>query len=476
MRRLACIVLSMVVVAGCDERNSEFCVNGASADGKACLDAPMGTGGHCTPTTGCTSDPMFPICDTAKNGGTCVTCTTDKHDLCAGATPRCDMATESCVACVDDGDCGGTGVCLPAGGCADPNKIIHAISTSGSSNMNTCGGVGAGNACDLDTALAIAKSGMGKNVIKLDDAGPYKSAMNNFIIDVDAALALILDARGATLQAHNSNSAVITINDGKGMTMLGGTVTGATGGGGDGIRCGMNSTLIVAGAVLQMNDESGLDASSCTAMVTNTVIRDNGKAAGGFAGIEFAKGTLTISRSQIISNGGGGITISNGTFTIVGNAFLSNGSTTAIVGGLFASTNTPGNRLEFNSFTDNKSGAAVAPGVQCAATSGLTAQNNIIWNNNGLNVAQVGGSCLHAYSDVGPMPVPTIPTNLDGGNNISMDPKFVSATSDLHLDAATPVRGKANPQADLGTIASKDLAGKSRVPPADLGAYQAPPM
>jgi hypothetical protein len=475
MQRLAFVAFSMVVVAGCNERNPEFCPNGATANGAACIDAPAGTGGHCTPTTGCTADPMFPICDTTKGGGTCVTCTTDKHDLCMGATPRCDMATESCVACVDDSDCGSTGVCLPTGACADPRKTIHAVSTSGSSNASTCGGnASAGSACDLDTALMIAKMGLGKNVIKLDDAGPYKS-MTNFTVDVDAAVELIVDARGATLQAHSSSSPVITINDNKGMTMLGGIVSGATGGGGDGIRCGMNATLTIVGATLQMNDESGIDASSCTATVTNSIIRDNGKA-GGFAGIEFTKGLLIISQSQLISNGGGGINISNATFAIVGNVFLSNGSITAPAGGLVVSTNTVQNRLEFNSFTDNKSGGGVAPGIQCTPTSALTAQNNIIYSNSGSIVPQVGGGCMHAYSDIGPLPVPTAPTNLDGGNNMSMDPNFMSPTSDLRLQAVTPVRGKANPQADLGTIAAKDLAGKPRVPPADLGAYQAPPM
>jgi hypothetical protein len=46
--------------------------------------------------------------------------------------------------------------------------------------------------------------------------------------------------------------------------------------------------------------------------------------------------------------------------------------------------------------------------------------------------------------------------------------------TDLHLKAGTMVRGKANPGADLTGIASKDMAGKLRVPPADIGAYQAP--
>jgi hypothetical protein len=76
MHRLAIIIVSLIALAGCKEVNPNFCPNGtsASATGASCLDAPPGTGDHCTATTGCTADPMFPICDTAKNGGTCVQC------------------------------------------------------------------------------------------------------------------------------------------------------------------------------------------------------------------------------------------------------------------------------------------------------------------------------------------------------------------------------------------------------------------
>jgi hypothetical protein len=395
-------------------------------------------------------------------------------DLCTGKKPRCEIDTETCVACVDDNDCGGTGVCLPTGGCADPAKIIHAISNNGSQSMTTCGGLGVGNACDLDTAIAVARSGLGKSVIKLDDPGPYVSMMsNNFNADVDAALGLTIDARNATLH-HNGNGAIFTINSGKGMTILGGTIEGATGSGGDGIRCNDTATLTVDETTIRMNNESGIDASGCLLTVNNASILDNNKGGGLVPGIVVSDGSISISRSQIASNRGGGIIINNsGKFTIVGNVFLGNGDPTGIAGGFSATTTSSGNRLEFNTFAENKSMAGLGAGVQCTA-AGFIAQNNIVWNNNSATGMQVGGTCPHAFSDIGPISIISVPP-FDGGNNLSMNPMFMSATTDLRLNPLTPVRGKANADADLTDIASKDIAGKIRVKPADLGAYVAPP-
>jgi hypothetical protein len=383
------------------------------------------------------------------------------------------MDTESCVACVDDNDCGGTGVCLPTGACADPTKIIHAISSGGSMMMNTCGGIGVGKACDLDTALLVARSGLGRNVIKLDDPGPYISAMNNFVVDVDIALGLTIDARNATLH-HNATGAIFTINLSKGMAILGGTIEGATGGGGDGIRCSDTAVLTILGTTIRTNDESGIDASDCTLTIMSTDIQDNSKSTSGtlYSGIETSKGSITISRSQIISNRGGGIIINNGKFVIVGNVFLGNGDNASALGGVSLSTATLGDRLDFNTLADNKSQAGVAPGIQCTAIPGFMAQNNVVWDNNGPTAVQVGGGCLHAFSDIGPISI--VGSSIDGGNNLSVDPMFNGPTTDLNPRAMSPIRGKANPQADLTGIASKDIAGKVRTQPADLGAYVVP--
>ena len=106
-------------------------------------------------------------------------------------------------------------MCMPTGGCADPNSIIHAIS-SGGSNMSTCGSMS--NACNLDTALTLATSG--RNVIKLDDAASYTSETDGLVVDTDAAIGLTIDAHGATLH-RNNDGPILTINGGKAATILG---------------------------------------------------------------------------------------------------------------------------------------------------------------------------------------------------------------------------------------------------------------
>lgn len=462
MHRLVFMVVSVLIFAGCKTDNRESCERLENAENVECSDA--GThGGQCTNPSDCTNTPNYPVCDTGNNGGTCVQCTTGQKDLCMGMTPRCEA--DVCVACVDDNDCGGTGVCLPSGACADPDTIIHAISTGGSMNTTTCGGMGVGNACDLDTALSIAQTE--KNVIKLDDIGPYKAMMNNFIVNTDISIGLIIDARNAILQ-HNAVGPIFTINAGKGMTLLGGTLEGAQGGGGDGILCKDPGVLTIHGTTLQMNEESGIDSSNCLLTITKAIIRDNSKATSGtFPGVDVSKGSIAISQSQIISNKGGGITVgSNGKFTVVGNAFLGNGNIGDGTGGFSAMTSATGNRLEFNTFIVNKSQPPAAPGIQCMAPAGFIAKYNIVWNNdNGVAGAEVGGSCPHTYSDIGPAL-----TAVSGMGNIKDDPLL---TNDGHLQANSPAIKKAD-GADLTDIASKDIDGHPRIAPADLGAYQAP--
>jgi parallel beta helix pectate lyase-like protein len=469
MHRLTLVVVSVVVLAACKTDNPMSCELAANAGTGDCIDGGSG-GGPCTMSSECTSMTSTPVCDV--NAGKCAQCTTTSHDLCIGTTPRCEA--DACVACIDDNDCSGTGVCLPDGSCAATSSIIHAIANGGSKMSTTCGGIGAGNACNLDTALSIAKAG--RNVIKLDTPAPaaYASEMNNFTVDADVAVNLVLDARGAVVH-HNGNGAIFSINTNKGMTILGGVIEGAQMGGGDGIQCKSSATLAVYGTSIRTNDESGIDASGCTLVVVNADIRDNSKSggAGKFAGIQANDGTSTVSRSVIASNRGGGITVSgNGVFKLVGNAFLGNGDPTGVAGGVSFLTGSAGNRLDFNTFAENKAMAGVGAGVQCTVT-GLTAKNNIVWNNNGAGGTQVGGTCLHAYSDIGPT---AVVAGLDGGNNSSppADPMFKGPTTDLSVTAASPVRGKASPDADLTGIALKDIAGKSRTNPADLGAYVVP--
>ncbi|HEU4732250.1 MAG TPA: right-handed parallel beta-helix repeat-containing protein [Kofleriaceae bacterium] len=475
MPRLAYIVIWAVIGTGCKSDNSQSCELPGNANKPVCGGDGGSDGGPCKKNDDCKDTPTSPVCDTSKpGGGVCVQCTADQIDQCGGTAPRCDVATNMCVACVDDKDCGTAGVCLASGACAESDTIIHAVAAGGLVNALTCGALG--SACDLETALAVAKASSSKNVIKLDDPEPavYKGNNANFLVDVDISSGLIIDARGARIERGMDDAPILTINTGKGATLLGGTIQGAHGSGADAIRCNTGGTLTLQGTTLRMSDASGINASGCTVAVVDSNITDNNKAGTTVPGIVISGGSVTISRSVIASNQGGGIVVNNlGKFIVVGNAFLANGDPGIINGGFTASTTASGNRLEFNTFAENKSDSGIGAGVQCTV-SGFTAQNNIIWNNNGPAGMQVSGNCKHAFSDIGPMSIIGV-TQFDGGNNLSMDPMFMSATTDLRLRAGTPVRGKANPAADLTGVAETDITHTKRTAPADLGAYVAPP-
>jgi hypothetical protein len=436
MPRLAFVVGALVAFAGCQKPNPDFCPSGPNSNGTDCIDG--GTGGPCKTRNDCTSTPGFPVCDTADSGGTCVQCTIDDHTLCTGLTPHCE--DRACVGCIDDSDCGdpGVGVCLPTGGCADPSSIIHAVSTGGSIAPD-CGT--ASNACTLDTALTVARPS--RNVIKLDDAGPYTSG-TNYVVDTDATIDLMIDARGAVLHRNSIGSAILTINSGKGVTLLGGTIEGATGSSGDGILCNSNATLAAHGTIITMNEGTGINApGGCT---------------------------LTLSRSRIVANRDGGVIVTNSKFVIVGNMFLDNGDPDSPNAAVTISTATDAtNLLEFNTIANNATTAGiVTAGVDCKAGAGFTASHNIIWNNaiggNANTAAQIANNCMHVYSDIGPMAV-------TGTGNSNDDP-FLS--SDGHLGPGSPALQKVELGTDLSGLASRDIDGDPRVAPADIGADQVP--
>jgi hypothetical protein len=321
---------------------------------------------------------------------------------------------------------------MPSGGCAASGSILHA-------KMNGIGATcSATSPCSLDAALVFAKTG--PKVIKLDDAGPYTSMMTNFIVDVDAATPVTIDARNATIR-HNGSGPIFTINDSKGMTILGGTIEGATGSGADGIQCNTSATLGVYGTTIKANVEFGIDATGCS---------------------------VTLSRSRIMSNPGGGVRVMYGKFVIVGNMLLGNGDAVSQNAGVTISTAADNNnRFDFNTIANNATATGiVTAGVDCKAGAGFTARQNIIWNNtiggNASTAVQIANNCMHSYSDIGPLAAA-------GTGNRNEDPLLAG---DGHLGAGSPAMQKADTGADLSGLASRDIDGDVRVAPADIGADQ----
>jgi len=475
MSRLAFMVVALTVTAaaaaGCKTDNPNSCELAANAGKPDCTDAGTPVMEKCKGPEGCTSTAGKPVCDTQDNGGTCVQCTAaDSHVCTASATsttPRCE--NDVCVACVDDTDCGGTGVCLLDGSCAVAGNIIHATPTG--STDDDCGTTT--KACDLTKAVAVVANA--RNVIKLDGDGTYIAD------NVTITKTVTIDARGATgggaIIKRTNNGAILTVNSGT-TTLIGGTVQGSVNGNADGILCTSNASpttsITIVGSVITGNERSAINSDTCSLNIVKATISGNSHRQNQYSpAINASNGSLTVSQSLFTMNQGGGISVSNGgTFTIVGNVFAINGDGGSPIGGisLVTTTSSSSNRLEFNTIVNNvvQIGAS-APGVHCT-TADFVARNNIIWGNSGSAGMQIDGICKHDYSDIQQV---LISTN-DGGHNITpfQDPLF---NTDFSVMASSPVRGKADPGSDLRGIASHDIAGKPRMTsPSDIGAYLAP--
>ncbi|MBK7539406.1 MAG: hypothetical protein IPI49_29415 [Myxococcales bacterium] len=183
-------------------------------------------------------------------------------------------------------------------------------------------------------------------------------------------------------------------------------------------------------------------------------------------GITARGGALTVSQSTFSGNTNGGISVTGGTFSIVNNFFFGNGNINGLAGGLAISTpQNPANRLEFNSFNKNVTTGGIGPAIHCDPMT-FTARNNILSENVTPSMgAQFGGTCQHAYSVATPGTLPP------GTGNVALNPMFVNTTTgDLHLSAASPVRGMADPASALTGPAAVDIDGQPRTAPADIGA------
>ena len=305
-------------------------------------------------------------------------------------------------------------------------------------NVPGCGGIA--NACTLDRALTEVTAV--KNVIKLDTPAPTIYLTNGLTVATDVTI----DARNAVIQ-RSTAGATLTISAGRTATIFGGTIGDPTGGRHDGedITCNSGATLTVNGTNIFNMDKLAINAVGTS---------------------------VTLLRSSLFANKGGGISVTSGTFVIVGNIFSANGDASSPTGGVLINTSSdPVNRIEFNTIEGNHASiGGNAPGVHCIAGSDLIARNNIIWNNNNNTGAQVGGTCKHAYSDIGVM---SVGAANDGGNNLNVDPQFISFLNP-HLQPGSLVIKEADPAAKLDAAAAKDLDGDLRIAPADIGADQVP--
>jgi hypothetical protein len=457
--------LAGLAVQAC--RNPSYCP-GARHDDCANVDAAR----RCSASAEC---PMPLVCDVGGTN-TCVACTPQEAAACTGATPVCGD-DRMCRGCTAHAECGGSEACLPEGSCGDPGQVAYVkpAALGGTDNPS----------CTLAMPCTKVASALqtGRPYVKLagtnDEGGTLSIDNRNVTLLAERDAKLIrtslglhvevkgtsqveiydleisgaLGAQGVGISMPTGNTAKLTLQRVKILDNTGGGIS-ATGG-----------TLTVGQSTLSNNAGGGISATGGTLTVGQSTLSNN---AGG--GISATGGTLTVGQSTLSNNAGGGISATNGTYAIVGNMFFNNGNDTTLVGGVAIGTSqSPMNRLEFNSFSRNKAQDGLGAAIHCIAGT-FTARNNIMSENGTLtNMEQVGGTCAHAYSIIRPGTLPP------GPGNSNADPLFVNTTTgDLHVRAGSPALGAADPNSDLTGLAERDLDGDVRMRPADIGADEVP--
>jgi hypothetical protein len=392
------------------------------------------------------------VCDT--NMMACVQCTPAMASACTGTSPICGT-DDSCHGCAAHSDCSASNVCLPDGSCAQPDSVAYvAAAPSGTDNPM----------CSLTTPCTRVAAALatGRPYVK------FHGVIDEAVLVNGGRSVTFLGDPGAELTRSVGSGAIVTVQDDRTSLSIYDLSISNAPNSASGIGCLIPTgagapTLSLTRVSIMNNPGGGISSSLGAVTVAQSTIGGNQG-----AGISNSGGSLAVAQSTISGNQGGGISSSNGTFIIVGNVFFSNGGPTSSVGGVSITTATSSmNRLEFNSFNQNQTGAPIGQAIQCFVTS-FTAKNNIMSDNGTLTqMDQVGGSCSHVYSIGRPG------TLLTGTGNSSSNPLFVDPTKgNLHLQSTSPARRAADPGSDLTGIASHDIDENVRVTPADIGAYQ----
>lgn len=425
---------------GCEHINSNYCEEAPHTNCKDLIDAPVDG-----PPTGCKATPAIctgatPACDMASD--TCVECTTTSKDLCIGAEPVCG-SDETCRGCTAHSECTSE-VCLPDGSCAAAGDVAYVD-----------GNVGAGTTCTqaapCKTVTAAVAPSVGKAVVKV--SGTVVETTR--IVIGSPTVKAVLGAPGAKI----SGSTTMVILEARG----GANVTFAD------LEIGSTMGFEASACVLLLPGETVTvrllrsTIRKCTVgvnVLSGTAIIDQGTVTLNGLGIQQSSGGMvTVTGVTVAGNTGGGIQVTgNGGFKLVNNFIVSNGSGTSAVGGLQIANVTQAGTYEcaFNTIYNNDVIPSAIAGVNCqTVVVPLAFKNNIVFANKvAAGGTQVGGSamCQHTYSDIGP-------DTVAGTGNINVDPQFVNvAQTDVHLKATSPVKDVADPAATL-TI---DIDGDTR--------------
>jgi hypothetical protein len=446
MQRLALVVVSLIVIAGCHQDNPASCELPSNAGNGVCpgVDAAIDTPPpppECTMNSEC-ANPDKAVCDTVLNGGTCVQCTAMTATACKAETPAC--INDVCAPCIRHADCVASNVCMPDGKCADEKNVAY-LDGGGKDQMMCTRAM---------PCTKIDKAAMAKSILKISGTLTERATLDglNVVILADPGAKLTPTQDGAALELRQGKVQIYDLE-------ISGSLK-------EGIFVNDDQAEVELTRVsLLSNTTDGARVNAGHLTCTRSTIARNT-----LRGINLAAGEVTISRSVIRDNTGGGLLIGvNGIFQIVANFIFGNGSAGSLTGGINAPAldGNDTNRIDFNSISHNN--ASGVAGIQCNSGMALTAKYNILWKNGAVD--QIAGNCAHISSDIGLLPASPTATNFN------MDPGFQNeANGDLHLKPDSPVRMLVQ-GADVSGIAASDFDGDVRTSlrMVDIGADQTPP-
>ena len=396
---------------------------------------------ECDDNPDCAGQQGTPACGAAHE---CVECTASTD--CSGTRPVCDTAAETCHACTQDGECA-TGACnKTTGACHIENDLVF-VQPGGSGTSCTrampCGTM-------LDALNAVIGS---RDVIMA--SGTFTEALA--IVDFDTTI------KGPATFAGVAGMPVVRVMGNKPVRLENVTIDPSDSAG---VRCtgsGGRASLVLENVQMLAGTSVGVDLDTCDALLNRTRIASQTG-----LGITTLASSLTIRRSEILSNAGGGIRLDGTDYDIENTIIALNGTdgdTGSAVGGVYLASDNPGGtvkaRFEFNTVAFNVAdNTTVFEGFHCAAATPVTFGNSIVFGTNTDVVATTATMCSWHHS--------AFNINVAGAGNLLSNLKFKNNASDFHLDVGSACTNLA----EMATTVTVDFDGEPRPANgrADIGA------
>ena len=387
------------------------------------------------------STPPAPLCGPA---GDCVQCLAASD--CAATNQACDLATNTCGACVHNADCS-SGACKAGGVCASAGEVAY-VNNNATANCSDSAHTSTPSAPYCKIADATSASPILPYVVIAPSATTYDAVVLNATSTAIGPLSLIGPGHNAATTAKitpTTGPPISVATSGNPVTL---TVDGLE-------LIGPGGGTPAAGAKCQV-----VASGTPTLTILNSYIHGSGA-----YGVDSTSCTLTLDANIISQNTGGGVSINGGAIAVTNNLIVSNGLSG--LGVLFQGAVT--GTWSFNTVAANKRTGTNAAAFNCSlATSVPPIQASIVWGNDKDGTgSSVGTGCSFSFTDIDDTTTPA-------GNNIKQDPMLTTGTlpsTGDRIPASSPCLNFVTAASGLsGALPKDDVDGNTR-PRAMTGGY-----